>query len=878
MKVTYLKLKNFNAIYSTLNLKTIEIDFTKMKNDILLFIGTNGSCKTYIQSNIHPFAHVGNVDVRSGQDMIIPEKDGEKVIKFLKDNGDEYTITHHYQYQKRGRKIHSYIEKNGVEMNPSGLVTTFNQLVEIEFGIDIGFLRVIRLGSNVNNLVALKSSDRKEFAVKLLNEVDEYIVDSKRADERSRNEKAALKNVAMKIKRLNIEDEIIYKNEIQDLETRLSDLTKRRESITADYFTYKGKVNASLESAGGIETVQRRCDELEKAIIEAKHQVDEAAKEAKQLYGKRVFVHDIPKDEMLEQYKLYRAELEKNKAANDVFVTMLSGQQMQLQSEVMDLENKIKSFSISTDIENIENDLAFAKKFDDTYKKYYEGFAPKCTKQDLMDDLAIMQNIADMILSTREFSDGARKMYLDHQNNISHYIGNRLIKLSSELSLCDNETEHDIKAMEAPEECAIKEKCAFYKMYHQERKKGTRNVKDIEDDIEVTKECSKVDDCIRNIEVILGTRKGRDRLPYKVNIEDIKLDIMNGTVTFFDFEEGTHRITFLEKYDEWKSNREAMERYEKDIEYQRKQQEALDSGIVKQHTEKIIALSDVEKRLKKYRKNRQKLNDDIELCDSIIEDIKKYIDVIDRENEAHKLMDANMAEYNGLSEQVKELKNFEEHRKLYEEQMETLKENIAFMTQTIYDKRATLKEYETLRQEQKDLEKNFEDTELIKNAVSAKRGIPLLYLKLHFGNARNIANRIISAVYGDAIQLERFIIDDKEFRIPYTKNGTVVDDVQYASQGEISIISLALSFALIEEFSGRAGYNILLLDEVDGPLDKSNKEKFLRVLEAQMERIGCNQLFMITHNQLFENYPVDVFITIDKNDEIDQYKNVNIIN
>ena len=111
LKVDYLKLKNFNAIFSTLNLKKIEIDFTKMQNSILLFIGTNGSCKTYILSHIHPFAYVGNVDVRSGQDMIIDGKDGEKEIRFTKDNGDKYIIRHYYEYQKRGRKIHSYIER-----------------------------------------------------------------------------------------------------------------------------------------------------------------------------------------------------------------------------------------------------------------------------------------------------------------------------------------------------------------------------------------------------------------------------------------------------------------------------------------------------------------------------------------------------------------------------------------------------------------------------------------------------------------------------------------------------------------------------------------------------------------------------------------------
>ena len=153
MKVTFLRLKNFVAIDATLNLKKIEIDFTKMKHSILLFIGVNGSCKTYILSQIHPFAYMGNVDVRHGMDMIIDGKDGEKEIGFINDQGDTYYIHHFYLYKKSGRQVRSYIEKNGVELNKSGLVTTFNQIVEIEFGIDIGFLRVIRLGSNVNNLV-----------------------------------------------------------------------------------------------------------------------------------------------------------------------------------------------------------------------------------------------------------------------------------------------------------------------------------------------------------------------------------------------------------------------------------------------------------------------------------------------------------------------------------------------------------------------------------------------------------------------------------------------------------------------------------------------------------------------------------------------------
>ena len=108
MKATYLRLKNFVAIDATLHTKNLEIDFTKMNHSILLFIGTNGSCKTYILSQIHPFAYMGNVDVRHGIDMIIDGKDGEKEIHFVADDGTKYVIRHFYMYRKSGRTIRSY--------------------------------------------------------------------------------------------------------------------------------------------------------------------------------------------------------------------------------------------------------------------------------------------------------------------------------------------------------------------------------------------------------------------------------------------------------------------------------------------------------------------------------------------------------------------------------------------------------------------------------------------------------------------------------------------------------------------------------------------------------------------------------------------------
>ena len=71
MRIKRLKLKNFASIYAGMSLKEIDIDFTKCQNDITLLVGKNGSGKTSILSNLHPFPYLGNLDLRNSQSLII---------------------------------------------------------------------------------------------------------------------------------------------------------------------------------------------------------------------------------------------------------------------------------------------------------------------------------------------------------------------------------------------------------------------------------------------------------------------------------------------------------------------------------------------------------------------------------------------------------------------------------------------------------------------------------------------------------------------------------------------------------------------------------------------------------------------------------------
>ena len=166
---------------------------------------------------------------------------------------------------------------------------------------------------------------------------------------------------------------------------------------------------------------------------------------------------------------------------------------------------------------------------------------------------------------------------------------------------------------------------------------------------------------------------------------------------------------------------------------------------------------------------------------------------------------------------------------------------------------------------QKDYDALVDKQEALKyivEAVSSNKGIPLIYIKLFLRDCKDTLNDLISDVFGDSIEVLDFIINENEFRIPYAINGSQVEDIAKASQGQKAIISLALSFALMRQAHSR--WNIMLLDEMDGPLYKTDRSKFITILYKQLVAIDADQVFLISHNFTFEGNDVNVIMTTDE--------------
>ena len=144
MKITYLKLTNFINIVTAFKTETIEIDFSEAKNDVILLTGPNGSGKTSILSCLHPFATNGNLDVRDSNPLIVAKKDGYKEIH-IENGNDLYIIQHFYTPKSpEGFIIKSYIQKNGLELNGNGNVTSFKEIIQKELGIEMDYMKFAR--------------------------------------------------------------------------------------------------------------------------------------------------------------------------------------------------------------------------------------------------------------------------------------------------------------------------------------------------------------------------------------------------------------------------------------------------------------------------------------------------------------------------------------------------------------------------------------------------------------------------------------------------------------------------------------------------------------------------------------------------------------
>ena len=173
MKIIYIRLVNFVGIKAAMGLNDISFSFDKINKPIIQLFGKNRCGKTVLIQQLNPYSSINlNGEERNDLSLIISGEDGLKEITY-EVNDKVYKITHTYRATSKNHIISSSIICDGEELNPSGGVNTFNQIIENLFGINKFTFQLICNGTQLTSFGNMNASQRKTLLNKALG-VDIY--------------------------------------------------------------------------------------------------------------------------------------------------------------------------------------------------------------------------------------------------------------------------------------------------------------------------------------------------------------------------------------------------------------------------------------------------------------------------------------------------------------------------------------------------------------------------------------------------------------------------------------------------------------------------------------------------------------------------------
>lgn len=855
MKILKVRLKNFKSIDICMNCKEIEIDFTKMKTKICLFIGPNGSGKTSVLSLITPFSSLGNLDVRDSSPLIIEGKEGYKEIE-IKDNKTIYKIKHFYTPHDTTHSVKSYIEKDGVELNTNGNVTSFKEYVKEELGIELPYLKLLRLGDNVNTLIKMSETERKNYMGKILDDIGVFLTYYKKVNNDLRQLKEMISHDVDKLNRLGIENKDEIQKKIEEVQNEISILNKNHDELT-----------------GNISVIYHELDSIEDSITlkDRLHESEKKLNKMEKILSKKDELKSTdPKyyEKLLEKEKETMIRLTSEKDATILIIKNNLNRIDDLQAQYHTLEVQYEKEE-NHDME-LRNMQKYLKELDESIKKKKEildGFEPSFTKSELEGFIVFLKNMQQSLDTTYEFGkEPVQKVIslMRDNKNVINYVNKNLINISEYSSdqnaFFINELKRRIDLTKNAEEFCDNS-CEAKRLWIQ-----VRNLMETNEDAEKKKHTAEfyhqVEYAYQNIKNVMTSFS-----PYENIIKDLPKKIKESFLVeslytaiencghIYDEKDMNDLLSLVTEYDGMKSMIDEKDKLSSDI---AKSKELSNLSYIT--TQKELVESSLTSLLEKNTSLKNRIHD----IDMEVQDLERDVESHSDLKETFEKHDEIKTLTEKLQEEYKKYIELNDSLLTLNKDLKTCEYNIQLKTTELQGLQSKFTQYTEIRKELKRFRKIYDVETYVKRAESAKEGMPLMQMKKYLGNTIEITNELLNLAYHGDRYLDDFDIGPNEFRIPFINRGRRISDVKLASQGELSFLSVSLSFALASQSLNT--YNIMLLDEVDGALDDEKRSVFIDILNNQIERIHAEQSFLITHNDMFSSYPVDIVDFSFKND------------
>ena len=870
MKFTYLYLENYIGIYNGMGLHKIEIDLSLCRHRMLIIRGENGSGKSTIFNalNVMP----------DSNDVVIPGKAATKIIR-LKDGYTTYQMHFIHPVKSDGSRdvTKAYISRNlngqMVELNPNGNVTSFKETLYDELGLDPNFIALSQLSLDDKGLAGKKPAERKKFVNAIMTSLEVYNGIYKTLTKKSNSIKAVMNTITTKLGSLG--DLTLLQARLENLENQINIYFHNKDLASNELMKYRAQIEL-IDPDGSIQSKH--------TALATRVAADD--KELRRLLSRFSYsIFDI--DYTLETFIRDCTSMEDTISKKSSELESIIKESRDIQSRIQDYKtqeaqklNMINSLTDEDTFESICDRMVDLEEDMNDLEKAIRvtGVKPgSINKDEYVLALNTLKDIKGFIISIKDRNDyqmvdEIMKRYRagkppeiypvdGYQKYIDRYLSESP-KLNEDIRRYESEIEQLKKLDLRPENC-VDDNCPFIANLMEIKSRDPAKLRH-----EAAEALSELEICYEN------AKDQIDRFTeWNLCVNDfrnlLRLVSLNGkiltklphgaiysyVITFIDALYGNEDFTYIDQiyeyinlanyFDEYIAKKKVYDELQKKRDLYLSKYDVIDQ-LNSELSNIRTSLDTYTATYEELTQRAKLLEENIRLSNIDLEALKKNIDTLRTMKDLKDRIEANKNAMNELVDkmvrinQCNEMINQASHKVLEAtKQLEPLlrdRDKVNHSIQMAYDYQAELA---TIKQQ-------YDLIESIKYYSSPTTGIQLVFMELYLGKIISLANELLANLFNGEYVIQPFIINESEFRIPCLGNGYLNDDISSMSSAQISMISMILSFALLHNSSTK--YNIIKLDEIDGPLDESNRILFTEVLNRIMDIMNTEQWALISHN------------------------------
>lgn len=884
MKFTSIHLTNYIGIYNGMGLYDIHIDMSQSQNRITIIRGDNGSGKSTLAKAMSVFP--------DSNDSFIPGMAARKEI-ILADGQTLYRLLFIHGVKSNGDRevTKAYITKTfgntAIELNENGNVSSYKDILYSELGLDANFVALSQLSNDDRGLADKKPAERKRFVNSIISSLETYNSIYKTLTKRSTSLKSMINSIVAKLGVLG--DESTVDASLKSVEDRINILQDLKDKAVTEMAKDQSLISI-LDPDGSIQLNNTKISTnlalAKRSADKLQDKIDTIRKENNIPDGD---AHALKKNVIDQKSSLMVA----NQLARNKLESLLNRQESEagnLGEKTRRLES-IKSeydygilvdkISIYTqDIADIEATLGNIGIKDIMSISKAEYILALETLRDLSEyiqkfksstDFSIIEDIVNEYMTTgkipvRQNSNEDTKIIEDSKLKMIA-IEKDVDILESKLGLLD-------KLQLRPSGCKD-DSCPFIKDALDFSKVNPRDEIDRLDALVYSyqslinhhsEEVNRKDDYNNAVNTFAIIAREIDKngailskMPNGEMFADKKL-FFSRLLSGYSFEymaEIYKYIEYANLFDTYRQIKPILAEYQAELKIYESKSEIIESlladidSINRVLNEIVASIDPINKEINDREVEILLLQNKENIYDTIISYEDQLKPILQNIAELEAMLSNNQRKMNKITEALTRISAQRESIGKYSFDLSPLMRERDKLVHTLQ----MMKDYVKERDE---LQSTYDFIETIKYYSSPTTGIQLVFMELYMGKIIALANELLSLLFGGQFVIQPFVINESEFRIPCLGNGYINDDISSMSSSQIGMISMILSFSLLYHSSTK--YNIIKLDEIDGPLDQNNRLFFSDVLNNIMDIMGTEQCIMISHNSEFQVDNADVIL------------------